>query len=251
MTKLFVLDLDGCVSVPFQTPDWNSITRIRELNLLSRTDPTVPALSICTGRPYAYAEAVAQWLDIQHPIVFESGGGVYHPTEQRLEFAPAYYEKKSLVEGIKQWVEQLVEREYPDVLIEFTKKTDAGMVHSDEELIVELYQRAKEHVHAHHPQFEVHRTEVSVNIILKACSKGYGLKWLSGLTDISLSDIAYIGDSSGDISALKVAGKSYTPSNGSQALDQYAKRLEGHTSLGVLEAYEEIISENRGQKTEN
>jgi HAD superfamily hydrolase (TIGR01484 family) len=245
MTKLFVLDLDGCVSVPFQTPDWNSITRIRELNQLSRTDPTVPALSICTGRPYAYAEAVAQWLDIQHPIVFESGGGVYHPTEQRLEFASAYYQNKSLVERVNEWVEQLVEREYPGVLIEFTKKTDAGMVHSDEALIIELYHRAKEHIHAHHPEFEVHRTEVSVNIILKACSKGFGLKWLSVLTDISVQDMAYIGDSSGDISALKVAGKSYTPANGSPALDQYAKRLEGHTSLGVLEAYLEIIDQNR------
>jgi len=245
MTKLFVLDLDGCVSVPFQTPDWPSITRIRELNIQSRSDASIPPLSICTGRPYAYAEAVAQWLDIRRPIVFESGGGVYFPEEQRLEFAPAYYTHRNLVEEIKRWVEELVEREYPDVLIEFTKKTDAGMVHSNEDLIVELYHRAKEHVHAKYPDFEVHRTEVSVNIILKACSKGFGLGWLSALTEISLSDMAYIGDSSGDISALKVAGRPYTPSNGGVELDHYAKRLKGHTSIGVLEAYEEIIDLNR------
>ena len=245
MTKLFVLDLDGCVTHPFITPDWESITRIRELNILSRTDKTIPPISICTGRPYAYAEAVAQWLDIQHPIIFESGGGVYYPNDQCLEFAPAFYEHFEKVQEMKQWIEHLVETKYPDVLIEFTKKTDAGLVHSDVSKILEMYELACDYVHKNYKDFEVHRTDVSVNIILKECSKGSGITWLSELTDISLDEIAYIGDSSGDISALKVVGTPFTPSNGAPALDSFAKRLKGETSFGVLEAYEELISNNR------
>lgn len=245
MTKLFVLDLDGCVTYPFQTPHWESISQLRAYNIGSRTDTTIPPLSICTGRPYAYAEAVAQWLDIRLPIVFESGGGVYYPDEQRIEFAPAYYENQNKVQEVKAWISYLVETEYQDVLIEFTKKTDAGLVHSDEKRIIEIYEHACDHVRRNFPDFEVHRTEVSVNIILKSCSKGTGLDWLSRITDISLSEFAYIGDSSGDISALKVAGKPFTPSNGTPALDAYATRLKGETSQAVLEAYESLILENR------
>ena len=245
MTKLFVLDLDGCVTYPFQTPHWESISKIREYNIRSRTDSTIPPLSICTGRPYAYAEAVAQWLDIRLPIVFESGGGVYFPDAQSIEFSSAYYEKKEKVEEVKAWISHIVETKYPDVLIEFTKKTDAGLVHSDESRIIEIFELACDHVHKNFPDFEVHRTEVSVNIILKTCSKGTGLQWLSRITHISLSEFAYIGDSSGDISALKIAGKPYTPKNGTPALDTYATRLNGETSQAVLEAYEMLIQSNR------
>jgi HAD superfamily hydrolase (TIGR01484 family) len=245
MTKLFVLDLDGCVTHPFITPDWESITRIRELNILSRSDKSIPSLSICTGRPYAYAEAIAQWLDIQNPIVFESGGGVYFPNEQRLEFAAPFFEHFDKVQEMKQWIEHLVETKFPDVLIEFTKKTDAGLVHSDEAKIVEMFELATDYVYKNYIDFEVHRTAASVNIILKDCSKGSGIKWLSKLLGITLDEIAYVGDSSGDISALKIVGTPYTPANGAPELDVFAKRLRGETSIGVLEAYEELISFNR------
>jgi HAD superfamily hydrolase (TIGR01484 family) len=245
MIKLFVLDLDGCITHPFITPHWESITKIRELSIQSYTDATIPQLSICTGRPYPYAEAVAQWLDIRNPIVFESGGGVYFPTEQRVQFADGYLEYQEEVEEIRQMVQQIVETRFPDVLPEFSKKTDVGMVHADVELIGELYKICKDDIASKFSNFEVHRTEVSVNVILKSCNKGNGLNMISNLTNTPLSKIAYIGDSSGDISALRIVGQPFIPSNAVDSIKDLGLNLNGETSVGVLEAYHILVNQNR------
>lgn len=245
MTKLFVLDLDGCISHPFITPHWESITEIRAFSIQSYTDQTIPQLSICTGRPYPYAEAVAQWLDIQNPIVFESGGGVYFPAEQRVEFAAGYLVHQNEVEEIRQIVQNLIETRFPDVLPEFSKKTDVGMVHANSDIIRQLFNICKDEIAPKFENFEVHRTEVSVNVILKTCNKANGLKMISRLTETSLSELAYIGDSSGDISALKIVGKPFVPSNAASEIKSLGYNLSGETSLGVLEAYKMLIHQNR------
>jgi hydroxymethylpyrimidine pyrophosphatase-like HAD family hydrolase len=245
MTKLFVLDLDGCVTHPFITPHWDSITKIRELSIQSYSDSTIPQLSICTGRPYPYAEAVAQWLDIRNPIVFESGGGVYFPTEQRVKFADGYLRHYEEVDEIREMIQELINDRFPDVLPEFSKKTDVGMVHADGEIIGELFDICTNDIAPKYSNFEVHRTDVSVNVILKSCNKGNGLYMISSLTEIPLSEVAYIGDSTGDISALKIVGKPFVPANASESIKMLGYNLNGETSIGVLEAYHMLIEQNR------
>lgn len=245
MIKLFVLDLDGCVTHPFKTPHWESISKVRDYNLQSRIDPSIPGLSICTGRPYPYAEAVAQWLDIDLPIVFESGGGIYHPADQIISFSPYYDEYSQEVESLKTWADELVRDAYQDVLIEFTKKTDIGFVHNDHNKIQQILELAEQYVGSNYPMFEVHHTEVSVNVILSKCNKGHGLRWLSDVTGISLDNMAYIGDSSGDVSALKLVSKPFSPSNASSSASSVSKQLPFETSQAVLSAYEELIEYNR------
>ncbi len=50
MIKLFITDLDGCISMPFIPPKWDAIRKIIGLNQQSRTDLKIPPLTICTGR---------------------------------------------------------------------------------------------------------------------------------------------------------------------------------------------------------
>ena len=78
------MDLDGCVTDPFKTPDWDAFTTLRSLNLQSLSNQLIPPLSICTGRPMPYAEAIAQVLGIRIPFIFGSGGGVYDVKKMRL-----------------------------------------------------------------------------------------------------------------------------------------------------------------------
>lgn len=238
MTKLFVVDLDGCITMPFVTPHWPSVSWIRELNQLSRDNPAIPELSICTGRPFPYAEAVAQWLDVRQPIIFESGGGLYYPDRQQVAFSPAFQAHEQEAAEVRNWVKQRIREEFPEVMLEFSKHTDSGIVHNDTAVINRFYQRAKTYVDQHHPDFEVHCTEVSVNIILKSCNKGSGLRWLSEVTGVALGEMAYIGDSSGDISALKIVGRPFAPANATDAVKAVAEVTRAKTSLGVLEAYQ-------------
>lgn len=245
MITHFVLDLDGCVSVPFQPPNWQAITAIRALQQRSETEEHVPSLSLCTGRPLPYAEAVAQWLGIRHTIIFESGGGFYHPVENRLAWSPYYSEELAAQSAlIREWFRREVAPEFPGVVFEFTKRTDVGVVHNNSNDISRIYEQAKHKIGQDFPDFEVHQTGISVNIIAAACNKATGLEYFCELEHTQPSQLGYIGDSSGDLKALRLAGRPFAPSNAIDEVKAVAQVMQGEATLGVLQAYEQLIALN-------
>lgn len=245
MIKLFVTDLDGCISFPFQAPVWENMSQIRRLNEESRNDKTVPALSICTGRPYPYAEAVAQWLHIDIPFVFESAGlyiwnGNYIKTalkDDEVDLVP-------IIE-VRRWIQNEVLPSFPSAAIEFTKRMDAGVVSPDKSVIDDIHSIIKERVENSYPNLEIHITDVSVNILLGGNNKLQGMKLLAEELNITLDEIAYIGDTGGDIPALREVKKAFCPSNATRAVKNVSKEMHGKTSDAVLAAYREVIEYNR------
>ncbi len=245
MIKLFVLDVDGCVSMPFQMPDWEAVTVIRKLQSRSFDDPAVPSITICSGRPMSYIEAVAQWLGVKHPYVFESGGGIYDANENQIHWSPEFTrEILEQQQEFKEWVINEIVRKNPGTILEFTKKTDVGVIHKNEDVIIRMYNSMKEEAERNYRFLELHRTEISVNAILKTSNKGFGLEQLSTITGIGLDEMAYIGDSSGDIPALKKAEIGFVPANGTKEAHQYGISLKSEATEAVLEAYEKLIEHN-------
>ncbi len=249
MIKLFVTDLDGCIAHPFVTPDWEAISRIRELNLLSEKVPGIPPLSILSGRPLPFVEAVGQWLGVRLPMVFESGGGMYQFKDNKLSWNASFdvHERQAIVE-IKEWMEKHLISRYENTIAEFTKFTDAGLINPDTEKIKHMYKQLQKHIEQHYPAFEVHFTEISINVILTDANKGSGLQYLCSELNIGLHEVAYIGDSGGDVPALKIAGKAFAPANATADAKQAAHYEVGEATLGVLEAYEKLIAWNKAKK---
>lgn len=246
MIKLFAVDLDGCLSVPFKTPEWDTFSRIRDLNRISRTDPVIPAITICTGRPFPYAEAVAQWLDIYHPLVFENGGGIYHPVTTRLTWSPNLTEADLLeIRKVRNWVEHEVLPDFPASMIEFTKKTDIGVVSSDVREIDEMYPIISNYIKQNYDIFDIHCTGVSINVILKNCNKGNGLEQLSENTGIPLDAIAFMGDGTNDLPALLKVRLPYAPQNAREEVKKIARVIEKEATNAVLDAYQDIIRLNK------
>lgn len=245
MIKLFITDLDGCMTDPFVTPNWDAYSKIRALNLASKDDESVPPLSICTGRPMPYAEAQAQILGIRIPFVFESGGGMYDVAENKLTWSPALTDqaKKEVLE-IKEWSKQHLIKPYNSAISEFAKFTDIGIIHQDTPTIEEMYEKSVKHISKNYELFEVHKTIVSVNIILKKANKGEGIKMLCSHFGLQLNEVAYIGDSSGDIPGLKIVGMPFAPSNAAQMVKDVAEVTTEPSTKGVLEAYHKIIERN-------
>lgn len=254
MIKLFVTDLDGCISTPFKTPDWALLSEIRRLNEQHVHDRAVPPLTICSGRPQPYVEAVAQWLNVQHPAGFENAG-IYNVKRNELELLPVFNEEAARqVNELKEWLQQEIIGQHSGMILEFTKKMDAGIIHSDKEAIDEAYLGIKDYVTEHYPLFEVHKTDVSVNVILANNNKRNGILKLCELMDIDPQEVAYIGDSSGDIPGLKLVGEPYAPLNASDAVKECAEVLDAEVTEAVLMAYRRIIQKNRAdlsQKVSN
>jgi hydroxymethylpyrimidine pyrophosphatase-like HAD family hydrolase len=238
MIRLFVLDIDGCLTTPFVTPHWESFSEIRAMNIRAKADSRIPKLALLTGRPQPYAEAMAQMLDIDMPVVFESGGGMFDPVTTRVRFAPAITPAMmARVARIRAWGEALLAERFPQTMLEFAKHTDVGFVDQDPGVIAEIFRLCRERTACEEDLFEVHHTDISVNVILKVCNKGEGLNWISQVTGIPLADTAYIGDSSGDLTALRIAGRAFAPDNATEAVKAVAEVLPATTSEAVLAAY--------------
>lgn len=246
MIKLFITDLDGCLAHAFTTPDWEAITKIRSYNLQSREDDSIPPLTICSGRPLPYVEALAQWLDVKHPMLFESGGGMYDFDTNTINWHPSFDdEAKMAITEIKHWLNDTIIKNYEGTIPEFTKNTDAGLINPDPGKIAHMHKEIQNYIGENYTMFEVHETDVSVNIILKRANKGEGIRYLCGELGLELNEVAYIGDSRGDIPGLEIVGKSYAPSNAKSYTKAAAQKTTSEVTQGVLEAYEDIISFNR------
>jgi hydroxymethylpyrimidine pyrophosphatase-like HAD family hydrolase len=245
MIKLFITDLDGCISTPFKTPDWNVLSKIRRLNEQHVDDMAVPPLSICSGRPQPYVEAVAQWLGIRHPVSFESAG-IFHIDKSEIEFLPVFNRKaEKQVHELKEWLKDEIIADYSGMMLEFTKRMDAGIIHAEKEVIDEAFPKITSYISDRYPLFEAHKTDVSVNVILSDNNKRNGVLTLCERFGIKPEEAAYIGDSSGDIPALEVVGRPFAPSNAADVVKDHAEVLDVEVTEAVLKAYRLIIRENR------
>lgn len=248
MIKLFITDLDGCLAHPFLSPDWEAISQIRALNMQSREDATIPKLTICSGRPFPYVEAIGQWLNVDLPMLFESGGGMYDIKTNEIAWNPHFNEEaREAVAEIKAWLDETLIKNYKGTYPEFAKFTDAGLVNPDPAKIALMHEEVLNHVGTNYPMFEVHVTDVSVNVILKKTNKGQGIRNLCEKLNISLNEVAYIGDSSGDIPGLEIVGRSYAPENAKEYVKEMVDVVTEETTNGVLQVYEELIALNRSE----
>lgn len=252
MIRLFVTDLDGCLSHPFQPPAWDALLALMRLHADRAQDPAIPALSICTGRPLSYAEAVAQWLGVTTPILFESGSGMYDPVANRVLWAPGIDARtEAALARLRRHVHVDLVARFPGTVAEFGKQKDVGVTNPDAGVIASLLAAVTELVREHgHDGLEIHHTAISVNVIPRAANKGAGLAWLSEHLDLPLSAIAYVGDSGGDISALRRAGMAFAPANAVGEVQAVATVTRGEATAGVLEAYQAVIAHNRSATKE-
>lgn len=244
MIKLFITDIDGCLLEPFETPDWHLLGKIRSYNEKSRSEETIPPLTICTGRPMPYAEAVAQWMGIKQPIVFESAG-IFYPDRYEIAVNGKFNEEaKQQVDALKAWLRKEIVSRFEGMTPEFSKLMDAGLVHPEKEVIQQALPGIREHIAANYDRFEVHWTDVSINIILKGNNKKAGIEKLCELYNVDPAHVAYIGDSSGDIPGLEMVGHPLAPQNASEAVKKVARVMSQPTTKAVLEAYQRLIDIN-------
>ncbi len=215
MIKLIVLDCDGVISVGEAQPfNMKLFSRLANLNRRARKGEDVPAVTLNTGRPSPYVEAVMQAIDGRMPALYENGAGLYFPETYRFETTPLLTEahKTALNEIIGQVDKEVVQtgKAYWQPGKSVCHSLFAHPPHTVAKIIPEV----KRVVTAVSDSFAVVKAAaLALNIYPAGIDKGSGLQWLADVTGIDPADMGGVGDSSSDVDFMRLVGHPAAPAN--------------------------------------
>ncbi len=212
--KLIVLDCDGVISKgegqPFNLTvlDW-----LAALNRQAKRGDDVPAVTLNTGRPSPYVEAVMQMIDGWQPALYENGAGLYFPESYQFKQTPLLTtESRLALQTVISRVDQAIvqsQRAYwqPGKSICYSlfahpPYTLADFIDEVEAIVAQVS-----------AEFVVTPASLALNIHPPNIHKGTGLEWLAKVTDINPAEMAGAGDSAGDIDFLQLIGHPAAPAN--------------------------------------
>jgi HAD superfamily hydrolase (TIGR01484 family) len=246
--KVFVTDIDGCLATPYEPYDLEGFATLRRLvgNAGPPTaDHPAPAVSVCSGRPYPYVEAITQALAVTVPVLFEGGGGRFDPVAAQATWNPALTDEiEAEIEEVRHWfVTECVPG--TKMSIDHAKRTQAGVVSPDPDDITALRPRAEAFVAENVPDLRVFSTKVSIDVVPPGITKKTGLEWLTDHLGVDMSAVAYIGDADSDLEALAAAGMSFAPANADEEVLRTVDHVtDGAVLDGTLEAYRWCRTQN-------
>ena len=212
--RLIVLDCDGVISSGEAQPfDMSLFSRLAKLNRQSQYGEAVPAVTLNTGRPSPYVEAVMQAIDGWQPALYENGAGMYFPERYQFKTTPLFsqQDKTALDEILKRIDEKIVQtgKAYwqPGKSICHTLFAQPDYSQSD------FAPAVKAIINSVSNRIVAVPAKLALNIYPAGITKGTGLQWLSQVTNIPFEEMAGVGDSSSDVDFLQWVGYPAAPHN--------------------------------------
>lgn len=254
MIRVFVSDVDGCLSEPYRPFDLAGMAIVADHAIRAdrrRVPDAPPDFSILTGRCYAYLEAVSQALSLRVPVLFESGGGLFDPVSAITRWHPDFTpELDRQLTDVRAWLGSQLEG--TSVSVDVGKRTQAGIIGPIEEEITHLAPIVREYVERSYPDLVMHSTLVSIDVMGRHLTKKRGIAWLADELRVRLDEMAFIGDTEGDLGALSIVGRSFAPANASPEVRERVQTVtSGRVLDGVIEAYRSCMTENEASANPN
>lgn len=236
--RLVVLDIDGCLTAGEAKP-WNFslMEFIAQLNQRARVDSNQFAVTLCTGRPEPYVEAIMQAIDGHMPAIYENGGGLYFPSPYHFAENPAITRAmRATLREIRAVLQQTI-IEKGIAQIQPGKEVSITLYPSQSEVtLTQLAERVQHTLAGRLAGYTVHASVSCVEVLPQSIDKGAGVEWLARETGIPLAQMGGIGDAPSDLSYLKKVGHAATTANARaevKAAVQYASPFVD--SFGTLD----------------
>lgn len=234
--KLIVLDVDGVLSPGEAHPlDLGLLARLGNLNRRARRGEAVPAVTLNTGRPSAYVEAIMQAIDGWQPALYESGAGLYFPQTYQFQLTPDLTpahlaEIRMVVERLDQAVVQ-PGRAYwqPGKRVCYTLFAQPPFTLAD------IMPEVRAIVAEISDTFIVTPAILALNIHPAGIDKGSGLRWLAQVTGLDPADMGGVGDSAADIEFLRLVGRPAAPVNAIAEVKAIAKFVSTRSEAAGLQ----------------
>lgn len=236
-------DIDGCLNdgkhIGF---DLDALAEVRQ-RIRALTDRGV-ILSLCTGRPQPYAEAMAQVLDLHTPFICEYGAMVFDPeTDEAISLlAP---DDRAEIARLRQHLQTLVGNGNKHVLEpgkDFALSITGPGIVGAENAVIEAQMKAYQ---AKCVGFNVIWTYSisAIDIAPEGISKQTGAAYLLDRYGIDPRATYAIGDSIGDIPVLSFVHHALCPANAAPKVREICGFTAKHpTTRGVVEILDHILS---------
>jgi HAD superfamily hydrolase (TIGR01484 family) len=217
--RLLVLDIDGVLSrVDGKALDLRLLERLAEMNRAALKGSSQPAVTICTGRPAPYVEAILQAIDGHLPAIFENGAGLYFPDDYRFLSHPTLA-AETRFEAIRQRLEEALVAS-GQALFQPGKDYSLSLLARDPSQTGILYDQAINALGPLEEAVDLIYSASCLNVLPRGIDKGKGIQFLANQTDYVLGEMLGVGDSDVDLPFLALVGYSAAPANANLAVRQ-------------------------------
>lgn len=224
----FAIDIDGCI-----TAGKGNFTNTHHFsNLQHHISEHNLSVFLCTGRSAPYVEAIAGLLHINQWCICENGAYLYHPVRDELFYNPLISDET--LQAITKCKALLNSPKYKSICkLELGKEICISLNPlngSVEELFSILVQEIDTNL------LYINHSTTAVDITPRGIDKGSALKLLCEKEDYSLQDIVAIGDTSGDLPFMRLAGLKACPANASITVKEICDYVSDFESTeGVMD----------------
>jgi len=240
--KLIVTDIDGCIGLGEGQPyELEILAHLARMNRAAQQGERVPAVTLCSGRPAAYVDAMMQVIDGFLPAVYENGAGLYFPGSYRFVWNRAI--PTSASKTIAQ-ARELIEAEVVQPGIGYFqpgKEMSITMLAMPGYSLHQVGRAAQAALDGWDLSCSVEVSVTTVEIRLGGLDKGAGVKWLASETAIPLTEMVGVGDARSDLAFLDLLGTAAAPANADaevKARVDYVSPYEyGWGLLDIIEHY--------------
>jgi hydroxymethylpyrimidine pyrophosphatase-like HAD family hydrolase len=245
--RLVLADIDGVITRGEGQPiDIDVLQALAAINAAARRDPSVPAITLCTGRQAPYVELMAQLLGVFLPCIFEHGAGLFFPTAFRYEFdARLGLDYAARLARLRAALQTAL-LDGGHAFVQPGKEATLTLYPLGDFTVDDLLRVAEALVPEVAPEFGVARNVKGVEVRPLGIDKGTGAARIADLLGIPLATMAGVGDSDPDLSYLSRVGFSAAPANATpavrQSIDYVARASFG---AGLLEIVTLVERRNR------
>lgn len=229
MKTQFICDVDGCIVPPRgHLWDLDGLARLAR-GVHARTIP----LTLCSGRPATFMEALARQLTITSHLICENGTLLFHPGTKRGIRHPAiaaeFFQDRPQIARV---LETIVEG--TPAMIELGKDVMFSINSPNPEIFGSLIEVIRDALK--HAPVNVLFSGRSIEVLPLGVTKAEGLELWLELEDVAHQQTLSIGDADNDLEVLQAAHRAAAPANCTENVRKIADYVSPEPMVaGVLD----------------
>lgn len=253
--RVIISDVDGCIT-PEASRTWISpaMTKfVRLCRTASAGKGSYPPITLCTGRPQPYVEAMMKMMDIRLPAICENGAVIYTLHDNRARYGPGVTrEKIDALKEVRDFIEYDLLPKHRDCLLQFGKVAQVSVFSEKRESLAKLVPPIEKFVDALGKiELEIIPSVHYLNISMSGVDKGRATEELLKEINCHMEEAAGIGDTDGDLPLRDAVDFFACPANASPELMMRADYRSGKKEItGVLDCLKAIRQENKSRQRE-